>query len=50
MKIWYYSIDFFCKRSNGVILAGNQRRFSMPWPQQLPIGEVTGTFTFKDVN
>ena len=36
--------------NNGVILAGNQRRFSMPWPQQLPIGEVTGTFTFKDVN
>ncbi|CAD5966791.1 fimbrial biogenesis chaperone [Planktothrix agardhii] len=36
--------------NNGVILAGNQRRFSIPWPQQLPIGEVTGTFTFKDVN
>ncbi|MFM6192110.1 molecular chaperone [Planktothrix sp.] len=36
--------------NNGVILAGNQRRFSMPWPQQLPIGEVTGTFTFKDVD
>ena len=36
--------------NNGVILAGNQRRFSMPWPQQLPIGEVTVTFTFKDVN
>lgn len=36
--------------NNGVILAGNQRRFSMPWPQQLPIGEVTGTFTFRDVD
>jgi fimbrial chaperone protein len=35
--------------NNGLILAGNQRRFSIPWPQQLPIGKVTGTFTFKDV-
>ena len=35
--------------NNGVILSGNQRRFSIPWPQQLPIGKVTGTFTFKDV-
>lgn len=35
--------------NNGVILAGNQRRFSIPWPQQLPVGKVTGTFTFKDV-
>lgn len=36
--------------NNGVILAGNQRRFSIPWPQQLPIGQVTGTFTFKDID
>lgn len=35
--------------NNGVILAGNQRRFSIPWPKQLPVGKVTGTFTFKDV-
>ncbi len=35
--------------NNGVILAGNKRKFTIPWPQQLPIGEVTGTFTFKDV-
>lgn len=34
--------------NNGVILAGNQRRFTIPWPSQLPIGEATGTFTFKD--
>lgn len=35
--------------NNGVILAGNQRRFSLPWPQQLPVGQVTATFAFKDI-
>ena len=35
--------------NNGVILAGNQRRFSIPWPQQLPVGQVTATFAFKDI-
>lgn len=35
--------------NNGAILAGNQRRFVIPWPQQLPVGPVTATLTFKDV-
>lgn len=36
--------------NNGVILAGNQRRFLIPWPKQLPVGQVTAKFTFKDVD
>ena len=36
--------------NNTVILAGNQRRFLMPWPKQLPVGQVTAKFTFKDVD
>jgi fimbrial chaperone protein len=35
--------------NNGVILAGNQRRFSIPWPEGLPVENVTATFTFNDV-
>jgi len=34
--------------NNGVILAGNQRQFSIPWPEALPVGNVTATFTFND--
>lgn len=26
------------------ILAGNKRQFIIPWPQELPVGEVTATF------
>jgi fimbrial chaperone protein len=28
-----------------VILAGNKRRFVLPWPKELPVGPVTATFT-----
>jgi fimbrial chaperone protein len=27
------------------ILAGNKRRFVLPWPKELPVGPVTATFT-----
>jgi len=32
--------------NNAVILAGNKRRFVMPWPNNLPVGSVTATFEF----
>jgi len=32
--------------NNAVILAGNQRRFVIPWPQNLPVGPVTATLDF----
>jgi fimbrial chaperone protein len=31
--------------NGAVILAGNKRRFVLPWPEELPIGPVTATFT-----
>ncbi|MEH2361154.1 fimbrial biogenesis chaperone [Nostoc sp.] len=30
--------------NNAVILAGNKRRFVMPWPNNLPVGAVTAKF------
>jgi len=32
--------------NNAVILAGNKRRFVMPWPNNLPVGAVTAKFEF----
>ncbi len=32
--------------NNAVILAGNKRRFVMPWPNSLPVGSVTAKFEF----
>lgn len=32
--------------NNTVILAGNKRRFVMPWPNSLPVGAVTAKFEF----
>jgi fimbrial chaperone protein len=32
--------------NNAVILAGNQRQFTLPWPQDLPRGPVTATLDF----
>lgn len=32
--------------NNAVILAGNKRRFVMPWPNSLPVGPVTAKFEF----
>lgn len=29
------------------ILAGGERRFRVPWPEELPQGEVVGTFVAK---
>ncbi|MBD2775598.1 fimbrial biogenesis chaperone [Iningainema tapete] len=33
--------------NNAVILAGNKRRFVIPWPVGLPVGEVSATFNFE---
>ncbi|MHC5598257.1 MAG: fimbrial biogenesis chaperone [Nostoc sp.] len=33
--------------NNAVILAGNKRRFVMPWPNNLPVGAVTAKFEFE---
>lgn len=33
--------------NNAVILAGNKRRFVMPWPNNLPVGSVTAKFEFE---
>lgn len=33
--------------NNAVILAGNKRRFVMPWPNNLPVGPVTAKFEFE---
>ncbi|MHC5730164.1 MAG: fimbrial biogenesis chaperone, partial [Nostoc sp.] len=30
--------------NNAVILAGNKRRFVMPWPNNMPVGAVTAKF------
>lgn len=32
--------------NNGLILAGQARQFVMPWPENLPVGAVTGQFEF----
>lgn len=31
--------------NGAIILAGNKRRFVLPWPKELPVGPVTATFT-----
>jgi fimbrial chaperone protein len=31
--------------NGALVLAGNKRRFVLPWPKELPVGPVTATFT-----
>lgn len=36
--------------NNSLILPGSKRRFVMAWPKGLPVGPVTGTFTFQHLD